>query len=86
MARLEGSEKQVAWAEDIRRAVLAAVERSAGDATSEAELNLGLLGLDRLESQMSAAWWIEHQGPQAALRAVISRDEMQAAMAAAQGV
>ena len=80
MARLEGSEKQVAWAEDIRRAVLAAVERSAGDATSEAELNLGLLGLDRL------AWWIEHQGPQAALRAVISRDEMQAAMAAAQGV
>lgn len=71
-AALEGSEKQVAWAEDIRSKVYAAVEAVAKEtvAANEAVASAEDLAtakenieraLETLRSETSAKWWIDNR-------------------------
>jgi hypothetical protein len=58
---LIGSEKQIAWAEDIRRAALAKMEAHpyGGEPWPAAALEVLELAISRATS---AAWWIHHRG------------------------
>ncbi len=67
MTTLTGSEKQVAWAEQIRAKIIA--EINTGIANLEAnkekldEVGVATLAmLHRVVAQTKASWWIDHKG------------------------
>lgn len=79
LVALTGSEKQVAWAEEIRREKLAAlgalkeraiaefIRNMAGDATAEDIADVAAdydQSAARLAAQAVAAWWIDRRGQQ----------------------
>lgn len=74
MADLNGSEKQVEWADRIRRTVLPAFDRIASKLGSrvagmdgeEADMATRMLGLiEEARANTSAAWWIDTIGSSA---------------------
>lgn len=73
MAALEGSDKQVAWAGDIRDKVMASMRQARSDWAAK---GAGDKELDRADSiigwlcgQTSASWWIDHDTAGLASRA-----------------
>lgn len=64
LPKLIGSEKQVAWAERIRRDALISdhnVLRPDNEIQNHAQFSLAKEARKYLESQTSAAWWLENR-------------------------
>jgi hypothetical protein len=63
-AAMVGSEKQIAWATDIRTAAQAGLnelEAQFAGAPNAAARNLAERALAAVRAEESAAWWIEHR-------------------------
>lgn len=59
MPKLEGSEKQIAWAEQIRAKVLTpAIMTATPKADAPAEV---VEALESIKNETSASWWIDHK-------------------------
>lgn len=62
---LEGTDKQVAWADDIRDEVLDEAQKDrdgwAGHGATEEQLAAADRIIAWLKAQASASWWIDHQ-------------------------
>lgn len=76
MASLEGSEKQVAWAEDIRGEILPELDHERQECAEHGATDVQLAQIDAvlawLKGQKSSAWWIDHKfTPHTALRAAV---------------
>jgi len=69
MAELEGSPKQIAWAEDIRNKILPAIAEmqkkiDEGKGTSELYIkqrDAMQAAINEVRGQSSAKWWIDHR-------------------------
>ena len=65
MVQLQGSEKQIKWAEEIREMVLRnapAMRAQFGNAPNPEQREKAEAALAAVEAQASAAWWIDHRG------------------------
>lgn len=63
--QLQGSEKQIKWAEEIREMVLRhapAMRAQFANAPSPEHREKAEAALAAVEAQASAAWWIDHRG------------------------
>jgi hypothetical protein len=59
LPKLEGTEKQVAWAETIRQEVLAAIDEFIVEDEAEDPRVIELIS--HIKSKVSASWWIDHR-------------------------
>jgi len=76
-AGLTGSDKQIAWAADIRADVTARIEEvKARSAAAGPETEMVDLALSRLAAITDADWWIDHQSAQQAMQAMLADDEI----------
>ncbi|GHE51153.1 hypothetical protein GCM10019059_07970 [Camelimonas fluminis] len=82
---LEGSEKQVAWATEIRatiiadlkaqRAAIGAIaQRMAGNAAAEAGIAAAYAAMDAAAAKTAAAWWIDNRAAGRAAAAALTDD------------
>ena len=58
---LTGTEKQIAWAETIRQAVIGRAEEFIYGRLPEIERGAAMLGLEEIQKIESARWWIDHR-------------------------